>query len=207
MSPDDVAPILERILPHYRRLFSVLGTERDVSLCRPFLNGKIDTTLAYYLMSREKDVPLPKPKIPAGYRVRSLTAKQVQLVFPLEEKYQHEEVLIHPERFNRRAHMMHFRQVVSKQHVLFIETSEGPVAKAGTNSIGIGYCQIGGVYTLPAYRRQHLSRALMIHLLRWCRHAGYSAALFVRKENTAAVELYRGLSFDVETGYRIIYMV
>jgi GNAT superfamily N-acetyltransferase len=62
------------------------------------------------------------------------------------------------------------------------------------------------VYTLPPYRRQGISKALMVRVLGWARHAGFSAALFVQKNNRAAVELYRNLSFDVETDYRIIYM-
>jgi predicted GNAT family acetyltransferase len=166
----------------------------------------VDKTLTYYLMTRSRDIPLPDLPVPPGLHVETLTPRNSKRVFPLEEQYQHEEVLVHPERYNRQAHMLHFKKTATLQHVVFAENSTGPVAKAGTNSIGIGYCQIGGVYTLPPYRRQGISRALMVRVLGWARHAGFSAALFVQKNNRAAVELYRSLSFDVETDYRIIYM-
>jgi len=205
-SSDDLASLLSRVIAPHTRLFSLLGTERDVSLCWPHLDRRVDKTLSYYLMTRNREMPLPDIPMPFGLRVLRLTPKNSKRVFPLEEQYQHEEVLVHPERYNRNAHMLHFKKVASMQHVIFAEDSSGPVAKAGTNSLGISYCQIGGVYTLPPYRRLGLSKALMVRVLDWGRQAGLSAALFVQKDNRAAVELYRSLSFDVETDYRIIYM-
>ncbi|MFO7849293.1 MAG: GNAT family N-acetyltransferase [Spirochaetia bacterium] len=206
IDPEEIGYLLKRILPASKNLFSVIGTEGDVDLCRPFLFRKEDTSLTYYLMSRPKEIPLPAPTIVDPFKVKTLTPKNCRRVFPLEKMYQHEEVLIHPENFNPIAHLIHFKRAASSQHILFAEGPNGPVAKAGTNSIGLRYCQIGGVFTLPAYRRMGLSRGLMIHLLQWGCRAGLSAALFVQKNNRPAIELYRRLSFDLETGYRIVYI-
>ena len=205
-SPEDIAPLIERIVPSHRRIFSILGPAGNVQLCSHSLDRPVDTALSYYLMRREKEIPLPDEKLPKPFRFQRLSVKNYESVFPLEERYQHEEVLIHPERFNRRAHLLYFKQTAAKQRIFFIEGPDGPVAKAGTNAIGLAYCQIGGGYTDPAYRRRHLSRILMTHLLNRCRDWGYSSVLFVRDRNTAALELYRGLSFDLITDYRIVYI-
>jgi predicted GNAT family acetyltransferase len=205
-SPGEISSLLSRIISPRQSLFSLLGTERDVRLCWPHLNREMDKTLTYYLMVRDRERSIPPSAPPRGVEIRRLTPRNCGRVFPLEERYQHEEVLVHPERYNRAAHMLHFKRSAARQHILFAETAGGPVAKAGTNSIGMGYCQIGGVYTLPAYRRMGLSRTLMHRVLTWARDSGLSAALFVQKHNRAAVELYRDLSFDVESDYRIIYM-
>lgn len=206
IEPEEVAYLLHRILPASNPLFSVIGTERDVALCRPFLSREEDTSLSYHLMTRRKELPLPETAVKDKFKIKTLTSKNCRRVFPLEEMYQHEEVLIHPENFNPAAHMIYFKRAASAQHILFVEGPEGPIAKAGTNSIGFRYCQIGGVYTLPAYRRRGISRELMINLLQWSRRSGLSAALFVQKNNRPAVELYRNLSFDLEEGYRIVYL-
>ncbi|MFP4491832.1 MAG: GNAT family N-acetyltransferase [Spirochaetaceae bacterium] len=206
IEPEEVACVLRRILPGSKPLFSVIGTERDVNLCRPFLSREEDTSLSYHLMTRRKELPLPISRAKQNYKIKNLTPKNCRRVFPLEEMYQHEEVLIHPENFNPAAHMIYFKRAASSQHILFAEGPDGPIAKAGTNSIGFRYCQIGGVYTLPAYRRRGISRDLMINLLQWSSRSGLSAALFVQKNNRPAVELYRNLSFDLEEGYRIVYL-
>ncbi len=205
-SSEEIDSLFSRVISPQSRLFSILGTERDVALCWPHLGRRQDKTLSYYLMTRDRDKPIEDFSNPLDLSIYRLTVRNCKRVFPLEEKYQHEEVLVHPERYNRSAHMLHFKKVAAAQHVLFAESREGPVAKAGTNSLGMGYCQIGGVYTLPSYRRLGISKLLMQRVLQWSRHAGYSTALFVQRSNTPAVELYRRLSFDVESAYRIIYM-
>jgi hypothetical protein len=179
--------------------------ERDVLLCGAVQPHTISGRRRYYLMRRSSDLALPEPPAIAALRIRRLNRHSAARVFPLEEAYQREEVLTHPERFSPTAHYLHFTRSIRHNRIYFAELRGVPVGKAGTNAIGLDYSQVGGVFTDPEYRGMGISRALMHRLLGWIHGRGQSAALFVDIDNQPACRLYKGLDFRNEGRYMILY--
>ncbi len=70
------------------------------------------------------------------------------------------------------------------------------LARAMINRYGLNYWQIGGIYTVPRWRRQGLANILLHKLCQTIEKAGRQSMLFVRIENNAAINLYRKNSFE-----------
>ena len=91
-------------------------------------------------------------------------------------------------------------------HGSLFEITDGSfAATAGTNNIGIHCAQLGGVYTLPSFRRRGCASFLLRRVCEELRSRGYSPVLFVRSENKAALALYEGCGFCVCGKYAISY--
>jgi hypothetical protein len=188
-----------------KKIYCILGMSCDVDCCADVQPHTIDTRRYYLLMRRLRELPLPTmPDIP-GLKIHRVNRHNAAKVFPLEEAYQREEVLVHPDRFSPTAHFLHFTRTIRRNRVYYAELDGRPVAKAGTNAQGGGYCQVGGVYTLPEYRGRGISRALMITLMSWIYGRNQSAVLFVHSDNQPAHRLYYGLDFSDEGEYEIVY--
>ena len=205
LTADQLLPLLTQIYRFVRRIYCVIGMESTVKQYEPHLHQTIDTYRSHYLMLRPKQRPLAPISIPVKIQIHHLTEKQVKHIFPLEKAYQYEEVVVHPERFNTAAYMLHFRKVVKSQKVLFASLNGVPISKAGTNAIGINHTQIGGVFTTPEYRGHGVARALMHRLIEEIQISDRTAVLFVRTSNPSAIQLYRRLNFDIIGRYQISY--
>lgn len=196
---------LRLLLEQGRKIYCILGMRSDVDLCAALQPHTLHATRHYLLMRRELSTPLPEPPSIPGLQVRRVTRRNAARVFPLEEAYQREEVLVHPEQFSPTAHYLHFSRSLRHNQIYMAELDGEPVGKAGTNAIGAGYCQIGGVFTKPELRGRGISRILMNTLLSWIYRRGQSAALFVDSANAPAIRLYERLGFNVEGEYEIVY--
>lgn len=91
--------------------------------------------------------------------------------------------------------------------VVYQPEADWPASDCGTiqgvvRKGGIGSIQNVGV--TPEHRRQGLGRALVIQALRGFRYSGLSlATLEVTADNTAAVDMYRSMGFEIfQTLYR-----
>jgi len=205
LSADQLLPLLTQIYRYVRRIYCVIGMESTVKQYEPHLHEAIDTFRSHYLMLRPKQRPLAPLSIPVKIQIHHLTEKQIKYIFPLEKAYQYEEVVVHPERFNTAAYMLHFRKVVKSQKVLFASLNGVPISKAGTNAIGINHTQIGGVFTTPEYRGHGVARALIHRLIEEIQISDRTPVLFVRTSNPSAIQLYRRLNFDIIGRYQISY--
>ena len=79
------------------------------------------------------------------------------------------------------------------------------VTKTGTNAQGFHWFQIGGVYTLPAYRNKGLAAAAVAHLISTHSAEAHGFALFVKTANTAALRVYEKLGFEQCGLFRMSY--
>ncbi|HDQ14587.1 MAG TPA: GNAT family N-acetyltransferase [Sediminispirochaeta sp.] len=187
-----------------RKIFCIAGLANRVQLFQNYL-GLHGKSIAYHLMKREISKPLEANLFPPDLHLHGMTLEDAERVFPLEVKYQHEEVLVHPERFNPAAHLMYFKRNIRQQDIFFATIGKEVVAKAGTNAQGFRYCQIGGVYTDQAYRGRGIARTVMVKLLEVLETRGQGSVLFVRKGNQPAVRLYQGLGFSHLGDFQITY--
>lgn len=192
-------------LRHPPLLFgAVMGARRDVELFEGVISARARDDMIYHLMWRPAECP-PLPAHPALQRVRAADAGDFAALLPLQAAYEEEEVLLPGRRLNMRVVEHNLRQSLKKQIVLIGENEDGPVTKVATNARGLGFDQVGGVYTLPEYRNRGLAGHLMRHLICRVGRAGRSTTLFVKKHNTPAVAMYRHLQYREAGDFRIIY--
>lgn len=197
--------LLAEFYRYSRKLYCLIGLAETVRQYEKFIREKIDTRILYHLMYRPVQTPLPRNIFTPGLQIHFLTAKDVKKVYHLEEEYQHEEVLVHPERFSSAAHLVYFKRLVKEQEIFYATIHGAAVAKAGTNAIGKYHSQIGGVYTARTYRGRGIARSLLIRLLEEISSRDHGAVLFVRKTNKPAVHLYKKLGFHIIGEFQITY--
>jgi predicted GNAT family acetyltransferase len=205
LSDQSVREITDCFYQYCRKLYCIIGMSETVRQYESSLRERIDIRIRYHLMRRCSSIPLPRVIFTEGLRIASLSEKDIKSVYHLEVEYQHEEVLVHPERFSSAAHLVYFRNTVREQYILYAKLNGTAVGKAGTNAIGFHNSQIGGVFTAGPYRGRGIARALMIRLLEEIHGWGMDAVLFVRKTNKPAVRLYENLDFDIIGEYQITY--
>jgi hypothetical protein len=129
----------------------------------------------------------------------------IELIMPLQEAYEREEVVIRPEYYDREQSLSELKLSLTKNIILIAEHRGRIVAKAGTNARGLSYDQIGGVFTLPEMRGKSIARVLMKGLLTRIFKNNKGACLFVKKTNRPARQLYRALGFRIAEDYQIRY--
>jgi ribosomal protein S18 acetylase RimI-like enzyme len=187
-------------------LHSVMGVSRDVRQVEDELDRRPDEAVDYYLMTLEaRDFhPLSQPP-DSALVIRQARPEETSRLFPLQQGYELEEVVLNPQMYSRRDSYLHFKHTLRRQLVLVAELGGSPVAKAGTNACGFGVAQIGGVYTLPTQRNRGIGFRVMAALLERIFAVYPQACLFVKQSNPAALALYHRLGFRTREDYRISY--
>ena len=89
--------------------------------------------------------------------------------------------------------------------VYFIVEKGSAVAKAGSNAQGFSYIQIGGVYTVETKRNEGYGAEVLKFLISKIIKKGKKACLFVKKDNSPAIQLYTKVGFSIRDAFRISY--
>ena len=193
---DDIRVLKRKVVFFTASIHSVLGSKRDVRITTDALSIQPKSQVEYILMVK------PDPHFPEepgrnipGLVIRKAGKQDAQSLYPLQYGYEHEEVLVHPGRFNAENCMAMLKRNLVKQIIYIAELNGTPIAKAGTNGIGFTYCQLGGIYTVPEFRKRGISTSLVKSLVKDIEHSGKRSCLFVKKSNTIARQVYRNLGF------------
>jgi predicted GNAT family acetyltransferase len=187
------------------KIYCLLGGDEDIVLSSEALARPVFAERTFDLMTLNKTAGAQPPVRIPHLLIRRIREAEADTFFPLDRDYQLEEVVTSPDRYNEFAGRLHFRQQCRSQLVFGAWMNGKPVAKAGTNAIGFRYCQVGGVYTEPAFRGRGIATAVMTRLLSAIASRGQHCTLFVRNDNPPAAALYRSLGFSRRCGYRISY--
>ena len=143
---------------------------------------------------------------PNGLSVRRCRSEHAPFLFPLVKAYYEEEVLPSWMKVDDETLKLLTAGRLRTQFMFGLELPDGSfAATAGTNNLGIHCAQLGGVYTLPSFRRRGCASFLLRRVCEELRSHGYSPVLFVRSENKAALALYEGCGFSVCGDYAISY--
>lgn len=196
---DGLREILSRISLSWCIIGPAIWTDRVLPFLPP---SRILQTVSYDFMSR--------PALPIAHsehvgRIRWGRDGEGDALFALQEAYEKEEVLFDPREFQPLASRLHFWQTLREQLVASLWIDGRPVAKAGTNALTRAWAQVGGVFTVPAFRRQGLQQVLMVEFLNRLADEGRGACLFVKKENAPARRLYQRLGFSTLGDFTILY--
>jgi predicted GNAT family acetyltransferase len=187
-------------------LYSVMGTLPDVQAVAVYFPIHPEVTVDYFLMTLSRDdYRAPCLAYPPGLETREAALKDAKHLFPLQAGYEIEEVIISPDHFHKKASFIMFKQALQKELITVAELKGRAVAKAGTNAQGFNTAQIGGVYTIKEERNKGIAFLVMSVLLERVFRKKEMASLFVKKNNPAAISLYRKLGFTLRESYRICY--
>jgi len=184
---------------------AVMGRSRDVSLFRSIVAASPRDEMVYHLMWRPARPVATRDTHPDLLSVRKAELQDFDLLFPLQEAYEKEEVLLPGRRLNPRIVEHNLRNALKQQLVLIGENSEEAIAKVATNARGLGFDQIGGVFTRPEYRNRGIAGHLMRHLIHAVAADGRATTLFVKKHNKPAVAMYSDLDYRKAGDFSIIY--
>ena len=134
-----------------------------------------------------------------------ITTDRFQKLFQLQSEYEKEEVLPKFETFKPKICEMKLKNALKYQIILTLNVENKIVSKAQTNAIGFNAVQLGGVFTPLKFRRKKYSSTLIYFFLRKILSLKKIPVLFAKKENLAAVSLYKSLAFTELSDYIIAY--
>lgn len=197
---------VQRVAGAFTRLYSIMGTQRDVAALEPVFSTGPQYTIDYNLLALNWS-RFPREERPPHPELRYVTPEPAQWrrLLPLQTAYELEEVLLPGRRPNPAASRATLLQSLENQLVLVATYRDSVVARVATNARGYRGDQVGGVYTAPQWRNRGVARWLMTVLLSHLRREERNASLFVKLDNKPAQELYRSLGFKFETPFRISY--
>lgn len=131
--------------------------------------------------------------------LKECTAQDAENLLKLHLEYVRVEVLPEGKSLNAEAEKTSLNQILKTQSVYALSHSGTYVAKAQTNALAKNYVQIGGVYTLPEYRRRGLASFLVNYIALNAKAHNKNAVLFVKVKNICARHSYEKAGF-VKTG-------
>jgi len=132
--------------------------------------------------------------------------KDADELMPLQLAYEAEEVLPPCRTQNPAVTRKNLERILKTEYVLALQNSDGaPVAKANTNAVGIRWAQIGGVYTVPDFRRKGCASLLVKTLAEKIVASKRFPVLYARNGNEGAQKAYSAIGFIKTGGFTIAY--
>ena len=132
--------------------------------------------------------------------------KDADALMPLQLAYEAEEVLPPCRTQNPAVTRKNLERILKTEYVLALQNSRGETAaKANTNAIGIRWAQIGGVYTVPDFRRKGCASLLVETLAEKIVASNRLPVLYARNGNEGAQKAYSAIGFTKTGGFTIAY--
>lgn len=207
VSKSSLAPFVEKLLSDFS-LFCVLGEKSGTDFIASIaekLDFRQSSFFDYTLMHYEPKAAGTLPFIRNGVSMVKCTEHDANDLFPLQKGYDLEERLPPGYSFYPSACMRGLEQDLKTGSVLAFRNREGFMAKALYNAVGLNWVQIGGVYTMPEYRRNGYAHYLVRKLSEYALQKGKKTALFVKNRNKFARKAYESAGFVPDGAFKICY--
>lgn len=199
---------MSREIPH-DRVFCVLGEKTGTDMIRSCMKKPLHTSIDYILMYFPETEGGNRLNPPPGMEPVQCRPQDSDKLYPLQKAYEIEEVLLDPEDFDPDFCRLNLRRLLREQLILGLSVQKQDscsfVAKGGTNAIGSGWCQLGGIYTAPEYRNLGCAAFLSRELAAQLAAKGKRTALFVKTGNLAAQKAYEKAGFVKDIPFCICY--
>ena len=137
--------------------------------------------------------------------IRKALPKDLKYILELQENYEKEEVLLDPDSFNKKLCAANLKQSLKSQIIYIAEHNKKAISKAATNARGFNTDQLGGIYTVKEFRGNNISALVLKELFSEIQKDKNIVSLFVKKDNYAAINLYKKIGFTIIDDYRITY--
>lgn len=202
----------------YKELHAVAGIREHTLLFERVMSEaahiRLDAAVDYYLMRCAKPCTDTffqtaesklNTTLNAALSIERATENDLIELFPLQLDYENTEVAYEGRPINPAVCKLSLRARLTTEYIYKVSVDGRIVAKVGTNARGFHWFQIGGVYTLPAYRNKGLAAAAVAHLINTHSADAHGFALFVKNANTAALRVYEKLGFEQCGLFRMSY--
>lgn len=198
----------------YTHIYAIAGSEQYTVFLETFIEKAISLPVSavqdYYLMRCMKQCSSSFLQEAARRCKTSITLSEAreehtETLFPLQLAYEQAEVAFAGMEISPRICRIALRSRLKKYLTCTAAVNSVFAAKAGLNAEGFNWVQLGGVYTLPEYRNRGLAAALTAELIHRCLPAKHGIALFVKKDNAAALRVYTKLGFSFCGSFRMCY--
>ncbi len=201
---DETQFLKKMLVPRENDLFSIIGMKERVLNIENHTGKPVSDYVSYRMLIGSGPIPSGQDE-PPGLSIHQAEFSDFDKLWKLEKAYQIEEVLRNGHIFDERSTRLHFQNTLKTQLVYYVLLGGRAVAKAGTNSRGYLYDQIGGVFVIPELRGNGFGTAVMNRLLSTIAGEGRRPCLFVNKSNLPALKLYKNLAFRDMGAFRISY--
>ena len=188
---------------------SVSGRSRAVEMfLERFSCGQRQQIIEHYIMELEPS-DFKMPQIPDQLKIHIFRGSKKQLLplFPLQKKYERQEVLLNPDAQDTIETFRWLKSILTNEVCFYAKRGFRYVSKANTNAKGFDHIQIGGVFTVPRFRNQgyalHTVAALCRHIIE---EENRIPSLFVRCDNEKAIKLYKNLGFEIKDTTKTVYL-
>ena len=196
-------------------LFSVIGEETGTNLIlsavylatKKIPESNQTFNLMEYVPHRESSTNGLKvrPAREGGIYAANCSMKLLDALVPIQEAYEREEVLTIEQEFNPLMSKYVLKKSISEKNLYAAFLEDKIVAKAAVNASGKNCVQLGGVFTLPNYRKLGFAEFLIKKIVAEKNAVGKKIVLFVKPKNLAAVTLYRRCGFSNFGKFKISY--
>ena len=126
-------------------------------------------------------------------------------IFPLQCAYSLQEVIPEWKEQNLALERMNTEKILRNEIVFGVRQDNKIVSKVNTNAITENYFQIGGIFTLEAYRGKGYARELVKYFSYYARTQNKKIVLYVRRKNESALKAYLKAGYTIKSNYRIVY--
>ncbi len=189
-------------------IFCIMGDKAGSVFLRSILKRRVKEVRDYQLREWQgKD--MRQLTLPINTALSVCTVSDANKLMDLKKGYYFEEQALPGGTFYAPAHLKLLQDELANQRVLALQDLRNPehpfVAKANTNAIGKNWVQLGGVYTMPAYRGKGFARYLVQQLSLYAAQYSIKTALFVKTQNLAAQNAYTAAGFITKGSFEISY--
>ena len=138
----------------------------------------------------------PRPHFPDLTSARYSTVRELDALVPACAAMHKEEVGIDPLERDAAGYRERIRELVEKKRSIVRVIDGTIVSKCEFSAVTNDSVQLMGVWTHPDFRRQGLSRELLVEVAGHLGRRGQTVTLFVNDFNSPAIALYESLGFQ-----------
>ena len=165
--------------------------------------GQVPGLVNDYFLMEKKQSQNDSKHIPEGIQI--CTQKDEELLFPLQVNYSREEVLPPWVKTYPPVERLNIASILKNRHCCCILADNQIASKGHISAITQNCMQIGGVYTMPQFRRRGYAQSIVEFLAGYASSQNKKAVLFVKEKNTAALHAYQNAGFKQIGFYQILY--
>lgn len=190
-------------------IFSIYGKSQIIETLNSLIDKTPQVILDYYVMEIQKtDFKPAEYKSDQSYNLRFCNIFDYYKLKKLQILYHLEEVYAGTDKYPKELELKSFKKILSSRENYALFIGNLPVSKVYINAKSTRSCQLGGIYTLKKFRGNGFAKTCITDFIdQVFKKYSYlnKVQLFVKRKNTAAVELYKKIGFKIKEKTSVIY--